>query len=216
MIQIARTTVRKPYRSIKIWWLATAFLSGLSLAMFAEELIQRAQDNRLHFSAPRVHFLSGRPLEHLHNAAPVPFDIQVTVWSGTHDNVFRKSAARFIISYDLFEDSFSVSKIVPQKQGPAQSKTSRSMTAVQAEAWCLEEMTQDMSGINPTQPLWTRVDIRAEDEKEARLFGRDSVSASGISLTGLIEKLSLPPKTAQPHWTLEAGPITWDQLRRGG
>jgi hypothetical protein len=75
---------------IKAWWVVAAFLSGLALAMWAEELILNWRDNRLEFSAPRVHFLTGKPLERLHKAAQVPFDFQITLWAGTRTREFRK------------------------------------------------------------------------------------------------------------------------------
>ena len=49
------------------------------------------RDNRLEFSAPHVHFLGGKPLELLHNAAPVPFDFQVTLWSRHPRPLFARS-----------------------------------------------------------------------------------------------------------------------------
>src|SRR6267154_2478572 len=101
--------------TIKTWWLVAAFVSGLALAMFAEELILNWRDNRLEFSAPRVHFLVGKPLERLHNAAPVPFDFQVTLSSGTKNHLFRRVADRFVVSYDVWQEDFKVSKI----QAPA-------------------------------------------------------------------------------------------------
>ncbi|MEP7354477.1 MAG: hypothetical protein ABI824_14720, partial [Acidobacteriota bacterium] len=100
----------------------------MAFAMAAEVLVQHAQDSRLHFSAPTTHFLSGRPLQRLQYGAPVDFYVQVTVWSGNHTNVFRNSAARFTINYDVIEQRYLVSKIVPQKQGPDQTKSTRNLS----------------------------------------------------------------------------------------
>ena len=70
-------------RRLNTWWVILAFVSGFALAMFAEELVLTWRDDRVDFTAPRVHFLGGRPLELLHNAAPVPFDFQLTISTGT-------------------------------------------------------------------------------------------------------------------------------------
>ena len=78
-------------RTIRPWWVIAAFLSGVASAMAAEELILRTQESRLDFSAPRLHFLVGKPLERLHNASEVPFDFQVSLWSGTRTHVLRKA-----------------------------------------------------------------------------------------------------------------------------
>src|SRR5215469_467383 len=100
-----------PLRAIKYWWLIVAFLSGLALAMLAEDLILESHDNRLEFLAPRVHFLSGKPLERLRNASEVPFDIQVTLWAGDHSHVSQKAFDEFVVSYDLWQETFSVTKL---------------------------------------------------------------------------------------------------------
>ena len=91
------------------------------------------------------------------------------------------------------------------------------MTNTGAEAWCLQQMSQDVSGVDPKEPLWASLEIRAQDGKDAGgPFGRGNITDSGISLTGLIEILSRPPATTQPHWgPIETGPVTLDELRRG-
>ena len=198
-------------KRIRPWWLALAFVCGVATAMFAEELILRAQGNRLDFSAPRVHYLSGRPLARLKNAEPVAFDFQVRLAAQQTSNIVRSNAARFVISYDLWEERFAVARVT------APRKTASHLTAAEAEEWCVHEMSVlDVSGIPANQPLWASMEIRAEDERESKLFGRENISEQGISLTSLIERLSRPPKATQPHWELEAGPVTLEQLRRGG
>jgi hypothetical protein len=197
-------------RTIKPWWVIAAFLSGLAFAMWAEELVLSTQEGRLEFSAPRVHFLVGKPLERLRNASEVPFDFKITVWSGTRTHTLREAHERFVVSYDLWEQKFSVTKLVTPR------RTARNLTDTAAEAWCLREMSMDVTGVGVNEPLWARLEIRAQDPKETTLpFGRGNITDSGISLTSLIEVFSRPAATTQPHWTVETGPVTLDQLRRG-
>ncbi|MCU1335151.1 MAG: hypothetical protein JWO19_732 [Bryobacterales bacterium] len=196
-------------RTIKPWWLIAAFLSGLAFAMWAEELILSTQESRLEFSAPRLHFLVGKPLERLRNASEVPFDFKITLWSGNRSHMLRETPARFVVSYDLWEEKFSVTKMVTPR------RTARHLTDIGAEAWCLQEMAMDITGVNASEPLWARLEIRAEDGKETGLpFGRGSITDSGISLSSLIEIFSRPAATTQPHWSVETGPVTLDELRR--
>ena len=103
-------------RSIKPWWVIAAFFSGLAFAMFAEELILTTHESRLEFAAPRVHFLVGKPLERLRNALEVPFDFKITLWSGTRNHKLREAQDRFVVSYDLFEETFSVTKLVTPRR----------------------------------------------------------------------------------------------------
>ncbi len=198
-------------RTIKGWWLLAAFLSGFALAMWAEELVLNWRDNRVEFSAPKVHFISGKPLDLLHNAAPVPFDFQFTVYSDTKTHVFQKLTDRFVISYDLWEEKFKVVKT----QSPRAMKDH--LTSNAAEAWCFDQMSAglNLNGLTDTEPFWARLEIRAQDGREGSLFGRGSISESGISLTSLIEIFSRPALSQQSHWgPYEAGPFTLGELKR--
>jgi|SRR5690242_7945541 len=198
-------------RTIKPWWLIAAFLSGLAFAMAAEELIlSSTEDSHLEFAAPRVHFLTGKPLERLRNASEVPFDFKITLWSGTRGHVYREIPARFVVSYDLWEEKFAVTRLLPSR------RMAGHLTDTAAEAWCLQQMATDVTGIAPNEPLWARLEIRAQDGKDSGSpFGRGNITDSGISLTSLIEILSRPAATTQPHWQVETGPVTLDELRRG-
>jgi hypothetical protein len=196
-------------RSIRAWWFIAAFLTGMVLAMGVEELILSAHDNRLEFSTP-VHFLSGQPMARLRNAAEVPFVIQTTLWSGTKKNVFRQATDRFMVSFDLWDETYSVTAL----EKPLKRKSH--LSAAAAEKWCLEQMTLDTTGLSGSERIWTLLDIRAEDPPPSgSLFGRGQIGESGISLTPLIEVFSRPPHSQQPHWTISRGPETLDQIRRG-
>jgi hypothetical protein len=200
-------------RTVKSWWLILAFVSGFGLAMFAEELVLTWRNDGVDFSAPRVHFLgSGKPLELLHNAAPVPFDFQLTISSGSRTHEFRKITDRFVVSYDLWEEKFRVVKT----QSPR--RAADHLTALAAETWCWqqlsEEASQGLHTLSPTEPFWARMEIRAEDGKDGPLFGR-SLTDAGISLTSLIEIFSRPPQAQQSRWgPYEIGPLTLDELKR--
>jgi hypothetical protein len=177
------------------------------MAMWAEELLLRAQENRLEFSAPQLRFLTGRPLQRLQNAAPVTFDFLAILYTGNRMTVHTRAPARFVISYDLFEEKYAVTKVTPPRRSTSH------LTATEAEAWCLQQMSIDVTSVSPSQPLWARVEIRAEEERGGKLFG-GKVSEDGINITDLVEILSGRPRAGQPHWELEAGPATLDQLRR--
>jgi hypothetical protein len=196
-------------RSVRAWWFVVAFLTGMVLAMGVEELILSAHDNRLEFSTP-VHFLVGQPLARLRNAAEVPFDIQTKLWSGKNKTLFREAEDRFVVSFDIWEMTYSVVAL----QTPRKSKTH--LTAAAAEKWCMDQMTLDTTGLSNSEPIWTLLDIRAEEPvRDGGLFGRGEIGESGISLfTPLIEVFSRPARSQQPHWTFKRGPETLDQVAR--
>jgi len=195
---------------IKSWWLILAFLSGLALAMLAEDLILDSRENRLEFSAPRLHFLTGKPLQRLRDAAEVPFDFQITLWSGSRNHVFTRHLELFVVSFDVWEETFSVNKV----QLP--HKSANHLSAQAAETWCVEQMTiADLTGLAPAEPLWARLEVRAQDgtKDNSALFGRSAITDSGISLNNLVEIFSRPPPAPQAHWSLETGPVTLESLR---
>jgi hypothetical protein len=182
----------------------------MAFAMWAEELSLSTQDNRLEFAAPRLHFLVGKPLERLRNAAEVSFDFHITLFSGNQSHKLRENFARFAVSYDLWEEKFSVTKL------SAPRRTARHLADTAAEAWCLRELSMDVSGVDAKEPLWAHLEIRAEENRDGGLpFGRGNITDSGISLTSLIEVFSRPPRVAQANFNVQAGPVTLDELRRG-
>lgn len=186
-----------------------AFVSGMAVAMFAEELILRAHDSRLEF-APQVPFLSAPTLlARLHNAAEVPFDMKATVWSGNRNHVFTHNEERFVVSFDIWEETFSATKMKEPRKSVAH------MNAKALESWCMSQMSLDLTGLPGSEPFWARLEIRAENpEKDGGLFGRGSIGDSGISLSSLIEVFSRPPQRQQPHWELDSPQLTLDELRR--
>jgi hypothetical protein len=197
-------------RTIKTWWLVAAFVSGFGLAMWAEDLALNWRNNYIEFSAPHMHFLTGKPLERLQHGAQVPFDFKLSLYSGTKSHLFRQLAERFLVSYDVWGETFSVVKT----QSPISRVTH--LDAADAEAWCLKQMPVNPSGIDDKETLWARVEVRVPASAGvANPFGKDTITESGINLTGLIELFSRPPAAAQPHWLLDAGPLTLEEVKRG-
>jgi hypothetical protein len=182
--------------SLRAWWLLIAFLSGMALAMFAENLILKAHDNRIEFSTPYP-FLSGQPLlmARLKNAVEVPILIQTTLFSPTQTQIVRHAEDRFVVSFDLWQESYSVVQLREPRKRAAH------LTAKGVENWCMSQMSLDASGLSNTQPMWARLDIRAEDPpKDGSLFGRGKIDDSGISLTPLIDIFSRPAHAQQAHF----------------
>ena len=201
-------------RTIKPWWLIAAFLSGLAFAMAAEDLILSTQESRLEFAAPRLHFLVGKPLERLRNASEVPFDFKITVWSGTRSHLLRETPARFVVSYDLWEEKFSIVKQrgFSVRGGSRSLETRRSvsnLTAAAAEAWCIDSVALPTAGIRPDQPLWVKLDVRRADPRD----GNPELGDSGLTLTALIELFSRPIRPSEQRWTLEAGPMRFTDVK---
>jgi len=158
----------------------------------------------LRVAAPQLHFLTGKPLERLKDGASVVFLAQLTLTTDHFASIQRRAPERFIFSYDLWEEKFSVTKL-----GPGQRMVSH-LSSSAAEAWCLDNIAMSASGLPQDRPFWLRFELRAAEPKdEAAVIGE-----SGVNLTRLIEIFSRRPRDQQPQWTAEAGPLLLNELKR--
>jgi hypothetical protein len=175
-----------------------------SQALAAESLSVVWDGDDLHVAAPQLHFLAGKPLERLKDGASVVFLTQLTLTTDSFNSILRRTPERFVFSYDLWEEKFSVTKL-----GPGQ-RTITHLSATAAEAWCLDNVAISASSLPTDQPSWLRFELRAADPKdEAAVIGEP-----GINLTRLIEIFSRRPRDQQPQWTAEAGPLRLGDLKR--
>lgn len=166
-----------------------------------EDLYVTRINDELRVAAPRIHFLSGRPLDRLHDGVSVPFDFQLTLFSGTRDTPFRRTVERFVISYDLWEESFKVTRVRGARR--------MGLSASGVEHWCLDNLAVSTAGVPPGSRMWVRLEIRAQDSPEAV----SAPSDPGISLTSLIELFSRPARNPQ-HWTLDSTAFHLEDLER--
>ena len=175
-----------------------------SQALAAESLSVVWDGDDLHVAAPQLHFLAGKPLERLKDGASVVFLTQLTLTTDSFNSILRRAPERFVFSYDLWEEKFSVTKL-----GPGQ-RTITHLSATAAEAWCLDNVAISASSLPTDHPFWLRFELRAADPKdEAAVIGEP-----GINLTRLIEIFSRRPRDQQPQSTAEAGPLRLGDLKR--
>ncbi len=198
---------------------ALVLLGGVLAAWNADDLTVEPRDDEMHIIAPRLHFLTGTSLERLKNGTAVPFDFQLSLSLDTRTNLYDRSAQRYAVSYDLWEEKYSVTRL--SSSSTLRGATSRRsherrsvshLSADGVERWCIGNVAVSMSGIAPGQLFWVRLDVRSVDPKEsAPLFGD-----TGVSLSRLIDLFSHPPRSGQQHWTLDAGPLRLSDLRKPG
>jgi hypothetical protein len=176
-------------------------LCGLSVS--GEDLIPRYHDGSLQVSTRKLHFISGKTLERLRNGISVPFDFQLTISAGAKTNTLARAFERFVVSYDLWEEKFSVVRWRDRK-------SSQRLSATQAESWCLDNLSVPEAGVPAAANLWARLEVRSAET-------RDQIAASGgdgISLTTLIDIFSRPARAQQERLALETGPFRLADLRR--
>jgi hypothetical protein len=172
----------------------------------AETLRVTWDGDDLYVAPPQLHFLTGKPLARLEDGASVVFLTQLSLTTDNFASILRRAPERFVFSYDLWEEKFSVTK-----PGSAQ-RTAAGLTTAAAEAWCLDNLAISASGLTQDRSFWVHFELRAaEPRDEAAVLGEP-----GINLTRLIEIFSRRPRDEQPHWSADAGPLRLAGLKRSG
>jgi hypothetical protein len=184
-------------------WLMAGLAISLSRGRADEPLDVSFDGDNLRVFAPGLHFLTGRPLERLKNADTVAFISQITLFSDAHGTVFRRFPERLVVSYDLWEEKFSVTIPGPTK------RSLPNVSAAQAESWCLENMAISALGLAPDRPFWVKFELRTTDRRELTSVMGDS----GISLSALVDLFSRP-QSGDLYWYRSAGPFRLRDLPR--
>ena len=183
--------------------MAATFATGFALAILAEDVILRRHEDQLRFTAPKIHFVGGHTMDRLKEGNAVPIDFQATIAAGTRQIVVERLVERFIVSYDLWEESYKVVRL-------SQRKSASNLTAAQAEAWCFDNLGIPTANIPRNQPLYFKLEIRADDSAARQpLFG----AADNFNLAALVNLFSRPAEREQPHWTKEVGPFGYTDLK---
>jgi len=170
------------------------------VGLTAQSLVVRLENECLRVNAPNMEFLTDKPLERLKDGHTVGYSGQLTVSTGDERVIQGRSVAHFAFSYDIWKERFKVTLVTPQlnKNEPSAPISAKNLTRAAAQAWCLEQLKIDLAGlahVPPDRPVWVRLEIRSEDPKETAGI----VGESGISLNGLIELFSHPPRNQQVH-----------------
>jgi hypothetical protein len=151
--------------------------------------------DNLHVAAPTLHFLTGKPLERLRYGDVVAYVAQLELLNDSRTAVVRPQRGRFVVSYALWEEKFSVTQL---GNGPGGApRTVEGLSLAAAETWCFENLTLSTLGLAADQYYWLRLELRTGT---ARDFADDT--KIGISLKDLIDLLGRK-NTEVTHW----GPI---------
>lgn len=197
-------------RLTRRWFLLAGFSAPFAAALGAQDLSARLDStNLLHVLAPGLHFLKGKPLERLKDGATVAVLGQVTLSLDANVTVATRAIARFALSYDIWEERFSVSRFAVSHEETA-TRSASHLSPEAAEAWCLDHLTVDTSVLPAGRQFWIRLELRVEDGRE----GNQIIGEPGINLTRLIEIFSRPARAQQQRWQLDTGPLRLTDLRR--
>jgi hypothetical protein len=192
---------------LKTRLLIAAVLLGANLGAL-ESLAVHLDGDYLRVFLPHVDFLKGKPLDRLKDGATVAFVGQMTITTSPNSlSPVARAVARFALSYDIWEESFSVTKI---GQSPESRRSAAHKSVQAAENWCLDNLVIDRSQIPVDKPFYVHLDLRAEDPSDQLGI----VGDPGINLTRLIEIFGRAPRSPQERWVFNSGPLRFADLKR--
>jgi hypothetical protein len=177
-------------------WLATAIAAAAG-GLSAQTLAVRADSGRIRVSAPKLRFLDGKPLERLRDGASVVFAVHLTLFGSSKTAILARASGRFAVSFDLWEEKFAVTQLATPR------KSVSHLSALEAEAWCLDSLALAPGSLSPDSAFWVRLDVRAENPEDRPAPGEEP----GVTLARLVEVFSRPQGADEPRTQAEAGPF---------
>ena len=183
-------------------------MSALAVTSTGPAMAVRLDGAYLRVTLPQVDFLHGKPLDRLRDGASVAFIGQLTVTTSPNSLApAARSLARFALSYDIWEEKFSVTRI---GQIPESRRTISHLSAQAAQTWCIENLAVERGQLPADRDFWVQVDFRGEDPKDQLGI----IGDPGINITRLIEIFGRPARSAQPRWLLNSGPYRLTDLKK--
>lgn len=179
---------------------------ALCVGLWGDELRPRLAGDSLRVSPANLRLLAGRPLESLKNGSTVTFDFGLAALNEARI-VQARTAERFVFSYDLWEERFSVVQLTAKDSRQPRASAANLLPDA-AEQWCMERLAVPAAALDRAQPLRLRLEIRAD---EPRRSGRNEDPP--VSLAALIDLFSRPARREQRFWVLESTPFRLDTLK---
>jgi hypothetical protein len=176
-----------------------AFIAGIQASAVAQSLSARTEGERLRVVVSGVRFLSGDALKKLHDGVPVSYIFRLSAQTSRFGSTLAKSEYRFVISYDIFEEKFQVSRLRPT------ARVVSHLSAAAAEATLIEAMDLPVQPIT-AMPFWLRLEYEAEESTEN--------GNPDVSIGGLVEIFSRTSNKEPIRGLLEKGPLRLSDLQR--
>lgn len=171
-----------------------ALLALFGTMGLAQTLVPRLNDGQIVAAAPKFNFLEGKPLDRLRNGQSVTFDFQLQVFDGVRP--LGRSLHRFVLSYDLWEETFSavhLSQAMPRTPVSTASRLKGDAVA----GWCLGQMRLPLPNVEKTRPLTLQLEVRT-----AGLRIPNPIRPQGsVDLGVLVEIFSRPPDPKESRYT---------------
>ncbi len=181
------------------WLLAAA---AAQISSQARALVVERRGDVLHLSAPAFHFLEGRSLEQLRDGAAVTYVFTVTVGPERGSARWGRYEKRFVFSYDLWEERYSVVEVGPPRRAASH------LTLEAAENWCLANLLPRVPSAPPEKTFVVKLDCFVpEDEPQP---------GEGLTLSALLDVFSRKAAVAPRHWEAWSAALRVADLKNSG
>jgi hypothetical protein len=161
-----------------------AHLSAQSTSLTVER-----DGDHLRLSAPGLRFLTGAPLDRLHDGRSVAYVLTAAVEVERGDPRTTRVTRQVVFSYDLWEERFAVAPADEPKAAASH------LTSAAAEAWCLELLKLPVRGVSAGRTFVVKFECWLRDD------GAQSQDArSTATLTGLLDLFSRTARENPPRW----------------
>jgi len=171
-----------------------------SLPASAQSLDVRLDGDHLRIAVEKARLLVGEPLKKLHDGASVAYVVRVLALSSRAGSVLVKSDYRFVISYDIFEEKFQVSRTQPT------ARVLSHLSAAAAEAFCSEALELPIVAIAANASFWIRWEYQTE--------GPTLPGDPAINIEGLVDIFSRKSTKEPARAAVESGPYRLADLPR--
>ncbi|MBM3786433.1 MAG: hypothetical protein FJW30_18905 [Acidobacteria bacterium] len=181
---------------------ALSILGGAPLWALPE---LRHDDGVLRVSAPgNLHFIEGPVLKRLQDGAGLVFSLQLTLSTDQFRTVSRRQVERFVVSFDLWEEKFAVTRL-----GLVKQQTSH-LSRDAAERWMFDHAGLSLHGLRGDSPNWVRTELRVDDPRDSGGFILDP----SLTLARLVDWFGRAPRGEASRWAWERGPFRLNELER--
>jgi hypothetical protein len=181
-------------------WGPVAF-AAFAFAQSAQVNVERDGD-RLRISAPQLHFLTGQPLQQLHDGRSVTYVLTVSLQVQRGQAHGAGLTRQVVFSYDLWEERFSVARADDPKTSASH------LTAAAAEAWCTDLLSLPASAAPADKTFVVKLECSLREES-----ARPADAPATTTLTGLIDMLSRKARATPPRWEAVSPPLRLADLK---
>ena len=170
-----------------------------STPAMAQSLSVRVEGDRIRIGVGRPRLLAGDPLQRLRDGASIRYTLRLSAIDDRAGSFLATAEFRFVVSYDIFEETFQVSRLQP-------SRVLSHLTLMAAETTLMEAMELPIQALAPEDYFTIRWEYHADDM---------SVPAeSGVTLGGLVEIFSRKTSKAPLSGLVVTGPLRLRDLPR--